>query len=84
MQNSNPYTLALSPEALDWPTMIQTTAIPGVLIYERETFPDERGFFREVVELRDLEKVLGKKISIAQWNHSYSIPRVIRGFHAEP
>lgn len=63
---------------------IQTTEIPDVLLYERPTFPDERGFFREVIELRDFEKVLGKEIRITQSNHSQSIPKVIRGFHAEP
>jgi len=83
MTNSN-YQLALSPDHPDFPTMIQTTDIPGLLIYERETFEDERGFFKEIVELRDLEKVLGKKITVTQWNHSRSKPKVIRGFHAEP
>ncbi len=80
----NPYQLAMEPDNPDWPTMIKTTQIPGLLIYERETFSDNRGFFREAVELRDLEKVLGKKISITQWNHSQSHPKVIRGFHSEP
>jgi dTDP-4-dehydrorhamnose 3,5-epimerase len=80
----NPYTLAMEPDNPDWPKMIKTTEIPGLLIYERETFSDDRGFFREAVELRDLEKVLGKKISITQWNHSQSKPKVIRGFHSEP
>jgi dTDP-4-dehydrorhamnose 3,5-epimerase len=78
------YKLALEPKSLDWPKMIHTTDIPGLLIYERETFSDNRGFFREAVELRDLEKVLGKKITITQWNHSQSHPNVIRGFHSEP
>ncbi|HSA84315.1 MAG TPA: dTDP-4-dehydrorhamnose 3,5-epimerase family protein [Patescibacteria group bacterium] len=63
---------------------ITTTDIPGLLIYERATFNDDRGFFREAVELRDLEKVLGKEITIKQWNHSQSHPKVIRGIHAEP
>lgn len=63
---------------------ITTTDIPGLLIYERETFSDTRGFFREVVELRDLEEALHKKITITQWNHSHSLSHVIRGFHAEP
>lgn len=80
----DPYKLALSPTDEAWPAMIQTTDIPGLLIYQRPTFSDERGFFREAVELHDLEKVLGKKIEITQWNHSQSIPRVVRGFHAEP
>ena len=76
--------LALDPQSPDWPPMITTTDIPGLLIYERETFNDNRGFFREAVELRDLEKVLGKQITIKQWNHSQSHSKVIRGFHAEP
>lgn len=80
----NPYTLALSPQEPAWPEMVQTTDIPGLLIYQRDTFSDDRGFFREAVELRDLEKVLGKQITITQWNHSKSIPGVVRGFHAEP
>jgi len=64
--------------------MIKTTEIPGLLIYEREAHADDRGFFKEIVEIRDLEKVLDKKITITQWNHSRSKPRVIRGFHSEP
>ena len=78
------YKLALSPNDQAWPEMIQTTEIPGILIYERQSFSDERGFFHEVVEMRDLEKALGKTISGVQWNHARSHPRVIRGFHAEP
>lgn len=78
------YNLVLSPADPDFPTMIQTTEIPGLLIYQRETNKDERGFFKEVIELRDIEKVLGKKINVTQWNHSKSVPNVIRGFHSEP
>jgi len=80
----NPYKLALEPDNPEWPKMIKTTEIPGLLIYERETFSDNRGYFREAVELRDLEKVLGKTITIKQWNHSHSKAKVIRGFHSEP
>lgn len=79
-----PYTLAIEPTDPSFPKVITTTDIPGLLVTQRETFTDDRGFFREVVELRDLEKVLGKKIEITQWNHSMSRPKVIRGFHAEP
>jgi dTDP-4-dehydrorhamnose 3,5-epimerase len=81
---TNEFKLGLEPTNPEWPSQIQTTDIPGLLVYERETFSDNRGFFREAVELRDLEKVLGKKITITQWNHSRSIPQVIRGFHSEP
>lgn len=63
---------------------IEKTEIPDLLVYRREVFEDERGFFHEIVELRDLEKVLGKKINVVQANHARSKPGVIRGFHAEP
>ncbi|MEK7551045.1 MAG: dTDP-4-dehydrorhamnose 3,5-epimerase family protein [Patescibacteria group bacterium] len=78
------YKLAISPNDPDFPKMIQATEIPGLLIYQRDENEDNRGFFKEVVELRDLEKVLGKTINVKQWNHSKSIPNVIRGFHSEP
>ncbi|HRN95983.1 MAG TPA: dTDP-4-dehydrorhamnose 3,5-epimerase family protein [Candidatus Levybacteria bacterium] len=78
------YTLALEPSNPEWPNMIQTTEIPQLLLYERQTFPDNRGYFKEIIELRDLETVLGKQIHIAQANHSKSIPKVIRGIHSEP
>jgi dTDP-4-dehydrorhamnose 3,5-epimerase len=78
------YSFALEPGDSRWPPMITATDIPGLLIYERPTFPDDRGFFREPLEKRDLETVLGRQIPIVQWNHSRSIPGVVRGFHAEP
>lgn len=76
--------LALAPDDPRWPPMVTTTEIPGLLIYERPTFADERGFFREPLEKRDLEAVLGRDLTVVQWNHSRSLPGVIRGFHAEP
>jgi|GEM_PF-386353 len=82
MTFEHPYTI--EPSDPEWPSMITATEIPGLLIYERPTFPDDRGFFREPLEKRDLEKVLGRDITVVQWNHSRSIPGVIRGFHAEP
>jgi dTDP-4-dehydrorhamnose 3,5-epimerase len=81
---NDPYKLAISPGDPSWPKFIETTDIPGVIISKREVFEDNRGFFHEAVELKDFEKVLGKKINITQWNHSRSHPKVIRGFHSEP
>ncbi len=63
---------------------VQTTDIEGLLVLERPTMDDERGFFREVLEKRDIEAGAGNKIEIVQWNHSRSKPGVIRGIHAEP
>ncbi|HJY98577.1 MAG TPA: dTDP-4-dehydrorhamnose 3,5-epimerase family protein [Patescibacteria group bacterium] len=62
---------------------ITKTAIPGLLVIKRPTFKDERGFFREAFRLNDLEKEIGGEFKIVQWNHSYSLPGVIRALHAE-
>lgn len=62
---------------------ITKTSISGLLVIERPTFPDERGFFREIFRFDDLEKVSGIKFNIVQANHARSLPRVIRALHAE-
>ena len=80
----NKFQFAIKPDNDEWPKMVKPTSINGLLVYERETFADDRGFFHEAIEVRDLEKVFGQEIKITQWNHSRSIPGVIRGFHAEP
>lgn len=59
------------------------TTIPGLLVIERPTFRDERGFFREAMRRDELEEAIGHPFLPLQWNHSYSKPRVIRALHAE-
>ncbi len=62
---------------------IKNTSIEGLRILERPTFADDRGFFREVFHLDELESELGVKFSPVQMNHSRSMPGVIRALHAE-
>jgi len=62
---------------------INKTSIPGLFVIERPTFNDERGFFREIFRLNDLEKETGIKFNIVQSNHAKSLPGVIRALHAE-
>jgi len=62
---------------------IKKTTIDGLYVIERPTFSDERGFFREVFHLDELEESIGKKFEFKQMNHSRSRPRVIRALHAE-
>lgn len=50
---------------------------------ERPTLADERGFFREVFHLDELEKMLGFEFKPVQMNHSFSDPGVIRALHGE-
>lgn len=62
---------------------IKKTSIKGLLILERPTFSDERGFFREIFHKDELEEVLGIKFDGVQMNHSRSNKGVLRGLHAE-
>lgn len=62
---------------------VKTTRIPGLLVLERPTRLDERGFFREVFHLDELIKASGVDFHPVQWNHSESYPKVIRALHAE-
>ena len=64
-------------------TLITKTSIEGLYIIEKETFSDERGFFREVFHLDDLEQEIGRKFELKQMNHSRSNPNVLRALHAE-
>ncbi len=62
---------------------IKKTSIPELFVIERPTFTDERGFFREIFRLDDLEREVGIKFCIVQVNHARSHPNVIRALHAE-
>lgn len=62
---------------------VKKTSIEGLLVLDRPIFEDERGFFREIFHLDDLEKVSGINFKGVQMNHSHSKSKVIRGIHAE-
>lgn len=63
---------------------VKSTSIPGLFVLERPTFADDRGFFREVFHLDELEKAVGQPIHFVQTNHSKSKPGVLRGIHSDP
>lgn len=56
------------------------TGIPGLLIIEPKVHDDSRGFFMEVYNQRDFEKV-GIKSQFVQENQSKSSYGAIRGLH---
>lgn len=62
---------------------VKTTSIPGLLVLERPTFKDNRGFFREVFHLNELVEAIGNEFKPVQCNHSLSHSNVIRALHAE-
>jgi len=59
---------------------VQTTAIPDVLIIEPEVFGDERGFFMESFNAREMQQI-GIDAEFVQDNHSRSQRGVLRGLH---
>lgn len=63
--------------------MIKATSIPGLFVINRPAFADERGFFREIFRLDELEQAIGMEFKPVQCNHSNSKPGVLRGLHAE-
>lgn len=54
--------------------------LPGVLIVEPRVFGDDRGYFFESYNERELEK-LGLRARFVQDNHSRSGKNVLRGLH---
>lgn len=44
---------------------------------------DERGFFSQIIVLKELEQVLGHSFAVKQVNYSNSKTNVVRGMHAE-
>jgi dTDP-4-dehydrorhamnose 3,5-epimerase len=63
---------------------IEKTDIDGLLVVRWDTFGDDRGFFRQTYQVRELTDALGREPVLRQGNHSRSAPGVLRGFHAEP
>jgi dTDP-4-dehydrorhamnose 3,5-epimerase len=59
---------------------VERTASPGVLIVEPAVFGDERGFFLESYNEREMRKI-GIDAHFVQDNHSRSTRNVLRGLH---
>ena len=59
---------------------VEKTAISGVLIVEPMVFGDERGFFLESSNEREMRKI-GIDVHFVQDNHSRSTHNVLRGLH---
>ena len=55
--------------------------VEGPLVLITDIFQDERGFFTETWNQRNLNKLLGQDITFVQDNHSLSTFGVLRGMH---
>lgn len=62
---------------------IYKTQIPGLYYINTQVHTDDRGFYREVALIPDLNSVLSEKFEPKQFNHSNSNTNVARGVHAE-
>ena len=62
---------------------VQKTAIDGLLVLKRSKHQDDRGFFKEIFHLNEIEQMLNLEFKIVQVNHTYSKKGVLRGIHAE-
>jgi dTDP-4-dehydrorhamnose 3,5-epimerase len=64
--------------------IIKKFSIDGLLQINRPVFPDDRGFFKEIIRIGEIEKILGKEFIIRQANHSRSTKNTLRGIHVAP
>lgn len=62
------------------PFTVEPTAIPEVRIVRPRTFPDERGWFAEILQ-SDAFEALGLPSRFVQVNQSRSVRGVVRGLH---
>ncbi len=65
-------------------TYITKTELEGVLLLNRPSFADDRGFFREVFRKNDLEAAVGAELNFVQSNHARSSKNTLRGIHIAP
>lgn len=56
-------------------------SIPDVYLIEPCVFGDERGFFFESHNQRQLEALIQRRVNFVQGNHSRSMRNVLRGLH---
>jgi dTDP-4-dehydrorhamnose 3,5-epimerase len=79
-QNINLYKLADENKVSE---RIYKTSMQGLFFINDPIFADERGFFKEVAIIPDIELVLKEQFVIRQINHARSKKNVVRGMHAE-
>jgi dTDP-4-dehydrorhamnose 3,5-epimerase len=60
---------------------VEPTPIAGLVVVVPKVFGDDRGFFFESFNKRDLEAALSRPLEFVQDNHSRSRRGVLRGLH---
>ncbi|MGE5042312.1 MAG: dTDP-4-dehydrorhamnose 3,5-epimerase family protein [Candidatus Levyibacteriota bacterium] len=62
---------------------VYKTSIPGLWYVSTQMHEDDRGFYREIAVVPDIDTARGERFEIRQLNHSHSNTHVMRGIHAE-
>lgn len=60
---------------------MEETNLKDVYVINLQTFEDDRGFFKEIFRLNELEQKLGRRPEFVRLNHSRSNKDVLRGIH---
>src|SRR3990167_8566850 len=60
------------------------TSIQGLVLIQRPTASDDRGFFREPARIKEIENATGIPFIVAQMNHARSSKNTLRGIHIAP
>lgn len=63
---------------------ITKTSISGLVLIQRPTFSDDRGFFREPARIKEIEEATGVSFHVMQMNHARSSKNTLRGIHIAP
>lgn len=63
---------------------IKESTIPGLFQISLPTYGDERGFFKEVLRIENLNKKTQTVFNTQQFNHARSQKNILRGIHIAP
>jgi len=59
-------------------------SVEDLLQIDFPTFKDDRGFFKEILRISEIEKAIKKNFIVKQINHARSAANTLRGIHAAP
>lgn len=69
---------------MDQNQSVFTTSISGLVLIQRPTASDDRGFFREPARIKEIEEATGESFNVRQMNHARSSKNTLRGIHIAP
>jgi dTDP-4-dehydrorhamnose 3,5-epimerase-like enzyme len=77
------HTIYQPTEAMKLAENVYKTGIDGLFYLTYPRYIDDRGLFSDFYKIPKINQILGTDFTIKQLNYAYSVPKVIRGMHAE-